>query len=329
MIRRLSLWRLLENWKLKLAALGLAVLLWAVVSAEQVTTQWMPVPVEVELLNPGLVRVEGPTPSEVSVRFAGPGRELWELALNRPVLTIPVREVGEGRVYVLDPSMVRIPSGLAVTVQDLRPSTVRLRFQQLATRDVPVRVRVGKGSERRWVLAESLGVSPARVRVSGPPGRIQALDAVETRPLEIPPGDSTFDLRVGLDTAALEGVRVSQESVRVSGRAEPRVQRLVRGVRLEPPAGMLVNPGEAEVTVEGGETAVRAADPARLRVVVPADTVRGPMPLGGWEVVPRVEGLPPGTTAQVAPARVRVVPLPGIRPPRAPAGDSAARRGAP
>ena len=38
---------LTDNWQLKLLALALAVLLWVVVSAEQVTSQWIPVPLRI------------------------------------------------------------------------------------------------------------------------------------------------------------------------------------------------------------------------------------------------------------------------------------------
>lgn len=323
MPRRLLLRRLANNWKLKLAALALAVLLWAVVSAEQLTTQWIPIPVEVSLRDPAYVQVEGPSPDEVSVRFTGSGRELWELALNRPVLVLEVREVGAGRVYVIDPRMVRIPNGLTtVSAQDVRPGTVRLRFERVSSREVPVRVRVGRETERRWVLADSFRVEPARVRVRGAAEAVARVASVLTRPLEVPPGDTLFRLRVRLDTAGLEGLRPSVSSVEVSGRVETRAERALPGVRVTPPGGMLVNPGEAEVRVEGGTGALRGLDPARLRVTVAAPgSPRAPMPPGGWEAPLRVQGLPPGTTARVSPARVRLVPLPGSRP--VPSADSA------
>lgn len=129
MVRRFALRRLAENWKLKGAALALAVLLWAVVTAEQGTTQWVSVPVRVVLHDTAYVRAEGPAPGEVSVRFTGSGREMWELVLQRPVLVLEVREVGEGSAYLLNAGMVRVPEGLTtIRAQDVRPATVRLRF---------------------------------------------------------------------------------------------------------------------------------------------------------------------------------------------------------
>lgn len=125
-------WRpglLVRNWHLKLAALALAVMLWVVVSAEQTSSQWIPVPVDVVAGNPEQVGEPRPIPQEVSVRFSGPGREMWELVMRRPRLLLPVREVYIGeRVYVVRPEMVRVPGGPSLEVRDVRPARVRVRF---------------------------------------------------------------------------------------------------------------------------------------------------------------------------------------------------------
>ena len=120
---------LVENWQLKLAALTLSVLLWVLVTAEQPASRWISVPVEVVLRNPDRVESPRPEPAVVSVRFTGPGREMWELALQRPRLLLPVRDAEEGEhVYVVGPSMVRVPVGLSIIPRDVRPARVRVNF---------------------------------------------------------------------------------------------------------------------------------------------------------------------------------------------------------
>jgi hypothetical protein len=120
---------LVHNWQLKLAALALAAMLWVVVSAEQTSSQWIPVPVEVIAANPDQVGEARATPAEVSVRFSGPGREMWEMVMRPPRLLLPIREVYTGeRVYVVRPEMVRVPGGPSLEVRDVRPVRVRVRF---------------------------------------------------------------------------------------------------------------------------------------------------------------------------------------------------------
>lgn len=316
MVRRFSLRRLTENWKLKLAALALAVLLWGVVSAEQVTTQWLPIPVEVDLRDPTFVRAAGPSPAEVNVRFAGPGRELWELAVNRPVLFLRIDEVGQGRrIYVLEPQMVRIPRELSVNAIDVRPATVRLAFQRVATREVPVRVVVAPGSGRRWVVADSLRPDPATVRVSGPADLVARLSAIPTRPIELG-DDSVVSRRVALDGEGLEAVRLAVGSVVVGGRLESRVERTLRRVAIEAPPGFAVVPAAVELRVEGGRSRVAALAPESLTVAAAADSLPASVQATGAEVPLQVRGLPAGTTARVTPGRVRLVPLvPAVAPP--------------
>ncbi len=321
---RLTLRRLAWNWKLKLTALGLAVLLWAVVSAEQVTARWLPVPVEAVIRAPGLVQVGGPRPAEVRVRFVGPGRELWELALERPTLVLTVREAAEGGTYVLEPQMVRVPRGLVVTAEDVRPATVRLDLQRLGTRELPVRVRLDRGTTGRWVLADSVVVDPALVRVTGPMEELDRLEAVYTRPLALTSGDTAFDRRLALDTVGLRGAAPDVDQVRVTGRAERRVERAIAAVRVALPPSLAAAPPAVTVTLRGPEAAVVGIDAASLLVVPAAGADLRAVPPGGVEVPLAVAGLPPGVSAEVSPGRVRVSPALFPAPAAAPGLDTGA-----
>jgi hypothetical protein len=129
--------RATAHWKLKLAALALAILLWVVFTSEQVTTQWLPVPVEAVVRDPGYVLAGRPDPAVVRVRFRGPGRELWEIALRPPTLVLPVRDVGAVRSFVAEPSMVDMPVRSRVVATDVRPAVVSLDLRPAAPRAGP------------------------------------------------------------------------------------------------------------------------------------------------------------------------------------------------
>lgn len=304
---RTTLHALARNWQLKLAALALAVLLWVVVSAEQVTTQWIPVPVRVAPRDPDFVVTGGPVPREVEVRFAGPGRELWELALERPMLVLTLDGIEEDdQVFVLDPRMVRIPNGLSVTPLDVRPSSVRVLTQRLVSRDVPVRVRIAQRSQERYVVLDTPQVTPSTVRVTGPADRVSRLEAVVTEPLEIGGTDSTFQRGVSLDLDSLGVVRPSARSVEVSARVDRIVERIIPSIGVAPLPGFRVVPDRVDVRVQGPSRQVRAVDPASLTVTVLADSIPDPVPSGGAPVAVRVGGLPAGLTAKTVPVLVRV-----------------------
>ncbi|HEX8393668.1 MAG TPA: hypothetical protein VF665_15085, partial [Longimicrobium sp.] len=246
-MRRVTLRTLTRNWPLKLAAFALSVLVWAVVSAEQVTTQWIPVRVDPVVRDPQFVISGPPEPQEVRVQFTGPGRELWELAIDRPALVLPIRQVGEGRTFALDPAMVRIPQGLSVNARDVRPAVVALGLQRLASRLVPIHATISGRSLRRYVVGDSLSIFPAEVRVTGGADQVNALTVLNTLPFEIVPDDSTFSREIALDTAALGGLSVSRARVRVSGRVDRRATRAVSPVTVYVPDGLVAVPGQVEV----------------------------------------------------------------------------------
>jgi hypothetical protein len=313
---RLSLRRLTQRWKLKLTALGLAILLWVVVSAEQPTTQWIPVRVDPVVRDPDFVLAGTPEPATVRVRFRGPGRELWELALERPVLVLPLREVGNARSFAIDPSMVSIPEGVrSVQVIDVRPAVVRLELQRLATRTVPVRARIGARSLQRYVVADTPAVLPAVVRLTGPEEALSRVDAVETRAFEIVPDGGTFSQRVNLDTTGLHGITLSGQEVRVRGRVERRVDRVFPVVPVTTPEGVTAEPGQVQVQVAGAEHRVNAITPPQLHAVVRRDSLPARLPPEGMAAPLVVEGLPEGVTARTVPERIRVAPAAAAAPP--------------
>ena len=317
-MRRLRLRGLTANWRLKLAALAAAVLIWAMVSAEQITSQWITVPVQPDLRDPDLVLTGNPDPDEVRVLFVGPGRELWELVLERPRLVLPIRGAGNRRTFAVDPGMVRLPTGLAVRAQDVRPGVVFLEMERRATRMVPVRPQLGSRSLQQYVVGEELRVEPAVVRVSGPAERVRRIRAVLTRPFEIS-GDSTFTREVALDTAGVGDATLSPLRVRVSGTLQPRAERAIPGVALQVPAGLQAQPATVEVRVQGAAALLATIDPASLRAVVSPDSLPEALPPQGLEAAVSIEGLPPGAEARSTPLRVRVLP----------AGAAASRDSAP
>ncbi|HZG42852.1 MAG TPA: hypothetical protein VEY93_07815 [Longimicrobium sp.] len=304
------------NWRLKLAALALAVLIWAVVSAEQVTSQWIPVRVDPVVRDPEFVITSPAEPAMVSVQVTGPGRELWELAINRPTLVLSVRDVGERRTFGLEPSMVRIPQGLAVRVSDVRPAVVTLGLERLASRMVPVRARVAGRSTQRYVIGEDLVILPAEVRVTGPADRIAALEALATRSFDVVPDDSTFSHEVVLDTAALDGLSFARTRVRVSGTVDRPVERTVGPISVSAPDGLRAQPAEVTLRIAGPERVVRRLLPASLRALVARDSLPPALPPAGADARVVVEGLPAAVSATAVPERVRVLP-PGVAPPPA------------
>jgi YbbR domain-containing protein len=276
--------------------------------------------------DPDYVLAGGADPAEVLVQFTGPGRELWRLAVERPTLELRIRDVGNARSFAVDPAMVTLRERLQVEARNVRPAVVRVPLQRLATRAVPVRVRIGERSLGRYVLSDTVRVGPSTVRLTGPEDDLARIESVPTISFEIVPddNDSTFAKMVPLDTTGLGGISLAPRQVRVSGSVDRREERVIPAP-VWVPQGTAATPGRVEVRVLGSRRALVGLTPTAIRATVPRAALPARIPPGGAEAEVVVENLPPGTTATIVPARVRVMPGPVPPPPAAPPSPSEGR----
>jgi len=131
---RLFLERVARNWRLKLAALGIALLLWSVVKAEEIVSVYVRgVPVSVSLRQPGWEMLQPPAPARVTVLLTGPVREVLRLGFERPRIVVPVEDVRDSvLVSGLRADWVHLSGDLARTrVDDIVPAAVRLTFRRI------------------------------------------------------------------------------------------------------------------------------------------------------------------------------------------------------
>ncbi len=218
---------LTRNWTIKVTALLLAVLLWTIVKAEELTRVPVEnVPIEVALRDPGWMLASPPSPPTATVVFSGPLRELVRLAVARPRVVIPVDEVSDSvEVRQLRTGWVQLEGDLSRTrTEDIRPGAVLLTFERLTTRLVPVTVRTRDELPPGLELAAPIRARPPVVRVSGPRRAIEALDSVVTGPVELGGLRGSAAIRAPLDTAGLGGVILSPANVDVVVQVAPVAQ---------------------------------------------------------------------------------------------------------
>jgi len=300
--------KLTENWKLKTLAFSIAVLLWVVVSAEQVTTNWIPVPVDVQVEDP-YYRAEVREPAEVEVRFQGAGRDLIQVAVDRPPLRLVIPEVtAETGVYQINARMVQLSGQTTVSALDVRPSTVRVAFSRLDARNVPVRARITDALGPDWAIVDSVIVQPAQVRVTGPAPRLAEVVEIYTVPFELTPGDTVFQRAVPLDTAGLGDLDLASSSVTVSGRVDQVVSRTVQNVPVDVGPGFTVTPDHVDVVLRGPRRSVFAIQPATLRVAIAISAIPEQIPPEGISVPLRLEPVRFGVSAVLQPAEVTLLP---------------------
>lgn len=91
-----------QNGTLKLASLGLALFLWAVVRVEPADRQELTdVPVRVQVGDLDWSLSGSPEPASVRVRFAGPVREVLRLDREGTAVRVPLEQVTSDRKSVV------------------------------------------------------------------------------------------------------------------------------------------------------------------------------------------------------------------------------------
>ena len=207
-----------RNWPLKAGALAISTLLWVYVAAEQPTSKFMDVQVELDL--PPELALSRPAP-QVRAAVTGPWREVIKL-YDAPLsvhLTVPAGAGPPRWQAVLVPSDIQVPHQAHVTIQDVEPRGLDLDVDRLVRRDVPVAARATVIPESGFTLAQAAAVTPSTVRVSGPRALVITLDSVPTEAVEIRGVTGPFERVVSLDTTGHPLLRVSPREVTVSGRA--------------------------------------------------------------------------------------------------------------
>ncbi len=323
--------RITENWKLKTLALAIAALLWVVWSADAVRTNWIPVPLQVQV-GDSRYRAVTTTSQDIEVRFTGPGGDLLDIAVRRPPLRLTIDEVNAPTSeYALDPRMIQLPAQLAVSALEVRPASVTLEFIRVDSRVVPVRPQVIDALGPDWVLVDSVVVDPPQVRLSGPIARVAAVTEIPTQPFELTASDTLIRRTVALDTTGISDLEPGVQTVNLTARVDRIVDRTISNVRVDVGGGMAVTPATVAVQLRGPQRIVRMISPGSFRVVVAIDELPARFPEGGLPVPLRVEGIRSDIQASVVPSRATLVPLPAptddlqdsvSTPPAGAAGDS-------
>lgn len=319
---------LTRNWRLKLAAFGLAVFLWAAVRAEPDRTNTRTitgVPVLIEAGDLDWTTAGPPQPPTVDVRVGGAFGMFG--AIDRQVtVQVPVdRVTSRDTVIELRRDWVRSGNGSSFSVQDISPPRVRVSFERTEEAAVPISLRTEGSLPENLALAQPLSVYPGVVRVRGRESRVAELDSVESAPLDLGSLGESGSYRVSLDTTGFGDLTFRTTEATVEVRVEEAVEQTFAGIPIGldslvegiDSAAVVTRPATVQVTLRGGRTRVAQADPDALAAVVPARVVEALRP-GEQRVVPvRILGVPELVLGFSSADSVRVVRLDGRVPPAA------------
>jgi YbbR domain-containing protein len=205
-----------RNWRLKLASLGLALIIWLLlVPADKVLSEKaLTVPLEARNVPFGLEIVERDL-SSVDVTVRAPNRILADISPSDLVAQLDLeRATVYQQEYPLNKSMVVAPLGAEVV--KVTPSKATVRLERTAEAALEVSPTTW-GKVAQGFVVSRIDVIPARVSVRGPESKVSDKDAVTTAPVNITGLSETTVFYVDLILPKAELRLVSaQTSVRVT-----------------------------------------------------------------------------------------------------------------
>lgn len=207
--------RLTNDLLLKITALFLAFLLWSLVKTDS-QVPIADIPIQVVNQDPGWVLDGLPEPATVQVTFSGPVRELFRVAAERPSVLVPIDDVSDTtEVVLLHTNWVALGNRVTATrVEDIRPTAIRLHFDRVSTKTIPLAVRVIGAPVPGFEVAGMIRVDPATVWASGASRRLEAIDSIRLPAIDLTQRTTTDTFALAIDTTGM-GVIMTPREVRV------------------------------------------------------------------------------------------------------------------
>jgi hypothetical protein len=174
---------LTTNLQWKILALVFAIGLWSVVVGEPELVTSHSVPIYYKNL-PRELEIGSDVPDRVHLELRGPAGKLSPSSLADTSVLVdlsPVQAPGE-RTFTMSAASISLPVG----VQLLRtvPSQLRMRFERLLVKDIPVEVRHGLDPPAGYTV-KSQTATPSKLRIIGPESRVQQVEAAQTDAIDL------------------------------------------------------------------------------------------------------------------------------------------------
>lgn len=289
----------LAHWPIKLTALALAAMLWAVTEAEEPTTQLVPVNL---VVSPPAGRALSFRTPPVQALYAGPARELIKLFASPPLIDVTIPDTISAADYILTLTTRDLVVGGDVNVQaqDVQPRTIRIVLDDLARKTVPVVPIVRIIPDSGYTMFSDVAVIPATIEITGPEAIVSQIDTLHTFATELTRVTAPIRRRVRIDTTSLGVLQLSQRSVIVLAEVGRISERVIMGV---------------PVRIRGRRSSTWVASPPAVVV-----TLRGPasrLAVLTRDSIELIATPPPAgdsTTAAISvsrPVGVEVFPTPG------------------
>jgi YbbR domain-containing protein len=185
---------LLENWTIKLTALILAFVLWAVVRGEPGAERVITAPLEVTIPANMQITNDRPNSVDVTVRGLNP----W-FVQTIPSCIVNLQTAGEGEHIVpLTPENIRVPRSPGIEIVGIRPARIVVDLERVVAKQVSVSIAV-RGDTAPGYDVYNKSVTPSKVLISGPRSHVAGIAEISTEAVPLTGRTAPFRTAVNLN----------------------------------------------------------------------------------------------------------------------------------
>lgn len=247
-----------EDLGLKLLALAITLVLWYAITGQRTPTTIHLRGVHLNFHLPSDMEISNDPRSEVEVTLTGNKSVLERIDARDLVAYVDISSFKPGESTVqLTPERVTLgglPDG--VRVEGIEPNAMPLRIEQRIEREIEVELR-REGSLPEGYELRDVRITPAKVRVRGPAGRVGALQKLSTAAVSLGEHRESFTVQqVSINTDALDKkIDLIDTIVQVTFEiGERRVEKSFAGVVVRESTGAQARPETATVTLYGARS---------------------------------------------------------------------------
>ena len=173
-----------DDWGVKLLALGITFVLWMAV-ADFNKPRTIRVPVQLNFVRPNNLDISNEPPRTIDVELTGSRERLNNMRISDLVATVDISDNPAGeRITRLNNETVHMDLPDGVKIQSFKPTTIQIRLEPNLERQLPVDIKlVGQPTAGFEVVSST--AQPNVISVSGPASLVENLQQAPTELISI------------------------------------------------------------------------------------------------------------------------------------------------
>lgn len=260
---------LLQNFRLKILSLALAVTMWWLLMGEEKAEMGIRVPLNLANLPPATI-ITNEVVHEINVRVSGTQNLIRGLPKMNTSINFDLSEIKIGRSeYQIFPEMIRLPRGLKVI--GISPSIFDIELEPTIERTLPIEVTI-VGEPAKGYKVSDIKPVPAMVKLEGARSELKDLKVVSTAAVEVSGMKDALEREVSLNLSSLHLNNVETNLVKVN---IDIVERFIKKELSKIPVEILntkrkyrLEPGNIDLTIMGPENQLENFPMDELRVYI-------------------------------------------------------------